>query len=326
MTNNRFELAIIIVNYKTPKMVIDVLNSIKLDVANIDAQVLIVDNDSQDDSVTRINEWITSEDKKKKFRLIESSHNSGFSGGNNIGINAVDADYYLLLNSDTIVQPGALESLLETAKENNDAGLVGARLEWPDGQPQESCFHFHTPVSEFLKAASVGLFSRLLAPYIVARPVVDHVESYQWVSFACVLIRSQVIKDIGLLDDEFFMYFEDVEFSYRAQKAGWKVIYQPNAHVVHLRGGSSPLKSQAKLRKKLPRYFYESRTRYFYLVYGYWGLIFANIAWILGAAISGLREKLSKHYQSNTAQGQWRDTWINFTNPLKAYIHPKDYD
>ncbi|GLP99811.1 glycosyl transferase [Methylophaga thalassica] len=326
MTNNRFELAIIIVNYKTPKMVIDVLNSIKLDVANIDAQVLIVDNDSQDDSVTRINEWITSEDKKKKFRLIESSHNSGFSGGNNIGINAVDADYYLLLNSDTIVQSGALESLLETAKENNDAGLVGARLEWPDGQPQESCFHFHTPVSEFLKAASVGLFSRLLAPYIVARPVVDHVESYQWVSFACVLIRSQVIKDIGLLDDEFFMYFEDVEFSYRAQKAGWKVIYQPNAHVVHLRGGSSPLKSQAKLRKKLPRYFYESRTRYFYLVYGYWGLIFANIAWILGAAISGLREKLSKHYQSNTAQGQWRDTWINFTNPLKAYIHPKDYD
>jgi N-acetylglucosaminyl-diphospho-decaprenol L-rhamnosyltransferase len=326
MTNNRFELAIIIVNYKTPKMVVDVLNSVKQNVANIDAQVLIVDNDSQDDSVTIINEWITTEDKKKKFRLIESSHNSGFSGGNNIGINAVDADYYLLLNSDTIVQPGALELLLETAKENNDAGLVGARLEWPDGQPQESCFYFHTPVSEFLKAASVGLFSRLLAPYIVARPVVDHVESYQWVSFACVLIRSQVIKDIGLLDDEFFMYFEDVEFSYRAQKASWRVIYQPNAHVVHLRGGSSPLKSQAKLRKKLPRYFYESRTRYFYLVYGYWGLIFANIAWTLGAAISGLREKLSKHYQSNTAQGQWRDTWINFTNPLKAYIHPKDYD
>nr|WP_320165795.1 glycosyltransferase family 2 protein [uncultured Methylophaga sp.] len=326
MTNKHCELAVIIVNYKTPRMVVDVLNSLKHEVDTLDACVVIVDNDSQDDSVVQINEWILAEDKKQKFKLVDSSSNSGFSGGNNAGINAVSADYYLLLNSDTIVRPGALEMLLETLKNNPEAGLVGARLEWPDGKPQESCFHFHTPVSEFLKAASIGLFSRLLDRYIVARPVADSAEYYQWVSFACVLIRGQVIKDVGLLDDKFFMYFEDVEFSYRAKKAGWKVIYQPNAHVVHLRGGSSPLKSQAQLRKKLPRYFYESRTRYFYLLYGYWGLILANIAWSLGAAISGLREKLSKHYQSNTAKGQWRDTWINFTNPLRAYIHPKDYD
>ena len=325
MINNRFELAIIIVNYKTPEMVVDVLNSLKQEVINLDVQVVIVDNQSQDDSVTQINEWIIKEDRKQKFRLIESSLNRGFSGGNNVGINSVEANYYLLLNSDTIVRPNSLKILLDTARKT-DAGLIGARLEWPDGKSQESCFHFHTPVSEFLKAASVGLFSRMLGRYIVARPVVDKVEHYHWVSFACVLIRAEVFKDIGLLDDEFFMYFEDVEFSYRAQKAGWKVIYQPNAHVVHLRGGSSPLKSQAKLRKKLPRYFYESRTRFFYLLYGYWGLILANIAWSVGAAISGLREKLSKHYQSNTAEGQWRDTWINFTNPLKAYIHPKDYD
>ena len=320
------QLAVIIVNYKTPEMVIDVMESLKTEVIETDIQVIVVDNNSQDGSVAQLNEWITIEDKKQKFKLIESSQNSGFSGGNNIGINAVDADYYLLLNSDTVVRPGAINILLETAKNNPRAGLIGPRLEWPDEKPQESCFHFHTPVSEFLKAASVGMFSRMLGRYIVARPVVDTVEHYHWVSFACVLIRAEVFKEIGLLDDEFFMYFEDVEFSYRAQKAGWKVIYQPNAHVVHLRGGSSPLKSQAKLRKKLPRYFYESRTRFFYLLYGYWGLILANIAWSVGAAISGLREKLSKRYQSNTAEGQWRDTWINFTNPLKAYIHPKDYD
>lgn len=307
-------------------MVIDALNSLKGEVDNLDACVVIVDNDSQDDSADQINEWILAEDKKHKFKLVDSPSNTGFSGGNNAGINAVSADYYLLLNSDTIVRPGAFEILLETLKNTPEAGLVGARLEWPDGKPQESCFHFHTPISEFLKASSIGLFSRLLNRYIVARPVADRAEYYQWVSFACVLIRGQVIKDVGLLDDKFFMYFEDVEFSYRAKKAGWKVIYQPNAHVVHLRGGSSPLKSQAQLRKKLPRYFYESRTRYFYLLYGYWGLILANIAWTIGAAISGLREVLSRNYQSNTAKGQWRDTWVNFTNPLRAYIHPKDYD
>ena len=320
------KLAVIIVNYKTPDMVIDVLDSLIFELENIDAEVIVVDNYSQDDSVSKITNWMALNNGKHQFRLISSTNNTGFSGGNNLGIKSIEAEHYLLLNSDTEVRAGALQALLTTAEDNPEAGLIGPRLEWPDGKPQESCFHFHTPVSEFLKAASVGLFSRLLGRYVVARPVVDTIEQFQWVSFACVLIRSEVIKDIGLLDDAFFMYFEDVEFSYRAKKAGWKVIYQPNAHVVHLRGGSSPLKSQAKLRKKLPRYFYESRTRYFYLLYGYWGLTFANIAWSFGAAISGLREKLFKHYQSNTAEGQWRDTWINFTNPLKAYIHPKDYD
>jgi hypothetical protein len=320
------ELCIVIVNYKTSELVLDVLESLKTEIDTRSMRVVIVDNDSQDHSAKDILSWIERNCQTNSFCLIESSFNSGFSGGNNIGIKSVEANYYILLNSDTVVRPGALKIFLETAKMNPDAGLIGPRLEWPDKKPQESCFYFHTPVSEFLKAASVGLFSRLLSRFVVARRVSDNIEQYQWVSFACVLIRSEVIKDIGLLDDEFFMYFEDVEYSYRAQKAGWKVIYQPNAHVVHLRGGSSPLKSQAKLRKKLPRYFYESRTRYFYLLYGYWGLTFANIAWCLGAAVSGLREKLSSHYQSNTAEGQWRDTWINFTNPLKAYIHPKDYD
>jgi N-acetylglucosaminyl-diphospho-decaprenol L-rhamnosyltransferase len=323
---NTVELCVVIVNYKTSELVIDVLESLKTEIDSRSMRVVIVDNDSQDDSAKDILSWIEDNRQTSSFSLVESAFNCGFSGGNNIGINSVEANYYLLLNSDTVVRPGAINALLETAKKNPRAGLIGPRLEWSDGKPQESCFHFHTPVSEFLKAASIGLFSRVLGRYIVARPVVHTVEHYHWVSFACVLIRSEVIKDIGLLDDEFFMYFEDVEFSYRAQKAGWKVIYQPDAHVVHLRGGSSPLKAQAKLRKKLPRYFYESRTRYFYLLYGYWGLILANIAWSLGAAISGLREKLSKDYQSNTAERQWRDTWINFTKPLAPYIHPKDYD
>ncbi|WP_289281976.1 glycosyltransferase family 2 protein, partial [Methylophaga sp. UBA5088] len=118
MTNKHCELAVIIVNYKTPRMVVDVLNSLKHEVDTLDACVVIVDNDSQDDSVVQINEWILAEDKKQKFKLVDSSSNSGFSGGNNAGINSVSADYYLLLNSDTIVRPGALEMLLETLKNN----------------------------------------------------------------------------------------------------------------------------------------------------------------------------------------------------------------
>lgn len=326
MNSKHYELAIVIVNYKTPHMVIDVLNSLKSEIKYIDVQIIIVDNDSKDDSVSKINQWITTEDNAGNFRLIVSTENSGFSGGNNLGIKALSANYYLLLNSDTVVRPGAIKTILDTAKNHPHAGLVGARLEWPDTSPQESCFHFHTPLSEFLKSASIGIISRLLDRYTVARPVSEFLAYYQWVSFACVLIKSEVLDEIGLLDDEFFMYFEDVEFSYRANKAGWKVIYQPAAHVVHLRGGSSPLKSQAKQRKRLPRYFYESRTRYFYLLYGRLGLLLANLAWSLGACISESRAFFSKNYQGHIAQKQWRDIWINFKTPLAPYIHPKDYD
>ncbi|KKL25228.1 hypothetical protein LCGC14_2407430, partial [marine sediment metagenome] len=207
-----------------------------------------------------------------------------------------------------------------------DTGLVGVRLEWPDGLAQESCFHFHTPISELTNAACLGLLTKLFDRFTVPRPVVETTAFYDWVSFACVLIRKEVFEDIGLLDDKFFMYFEDVEFCYRAKKSGWKVMYQPASRVVHLRGGSSPLKTQAKLRKRLPRYFYESRARYFYLLFGRTGLLAANIAWSIGACISEGRALISKNYMGHVAKKQWRDIWINFKSPTAPYIHPKDYD
>lgn len=327
MTNDVIhELAIIIVNYKTPSMVIDVLDSLKVEINDEDIKVIIVDNDSQDDSVHIINSWITQNDFDNHYELIISSENLGFSAGNNIGIRSVKADNYLLLNSDTVVRPGAIEVLLNTAKANPDVGMVSPRLEWPDSQAQESAFFFHSIASEFVRTSNVGIISRLMSSHIVARPVSSSCAFYQWVSFACVLIKSKVFDDIGLLDDKFFMYFEDVEFSYRAYKHGWRIMYQPDARVVHLRGGSSPLKSQAKLKRRLPRYFYESRTRYFYLLYGRSGLLVANLAWVLGAFISQIRDLFVRGSHGIIAEKQWQDIWINFTKPLAPYIHPKDYD
>jgi GT2 family glycosyltransferase len=141
-----------------------------------------------------------------------------------------------------------------------------------------------------------------------------------------VLVKAEVFRDIGLMDDGYFMYFEDVAFAYHAQQAGWKVLNVPEANVVHLRGGSSPVKSQAKQRKRLPRYYYESRTRYFYQVYGQLGLLMANIFWSLGFVISSLRSLLSSSFNSNISAYQWRDIWTNFFTPLRPYIHPDKYD
>lgn len=321
-----YELAVIIVNYKTPYMVIDVLESLISEIKTQDIKIVIVDNDSQDESIEIISRWIDYNSLGKHYELVISKANTGFSGGNNLGIKSIQAKNYLLLNSDTLVRPGAIKKLLDTAAEHPDVGMVGPRLEWPNGTAQESAFHFHTSTSEFVRTANVGIISKLFSSHLVARPVSLTPKYYEWLSFACVLIKSKVFEDIGLLDDKFFMYFEDVEFSYRAYKRGWRIMYQPEAKVVHLRGGSSPLKSQAKLKRRLPRYFYESRTRYFYLLYGRHGLLSANLAWVLGALISQIRDLFVRGSRGIIAERQWQDIWINFTNPLASYIHPKDYD
>jgi len=320
-----YQLAIVIINYKTPQMLIDCLESLLPELLEVNAKVVVVDNLSQDDSLQIIQQWINESSARSFVQLIASPKNSGFSGGNNIGITAVEAEFYLLLNSDTIVRKGAIFTLLSAAINNDEAGLVSPRLEWLDARPQESCFRFHTPVSELISSANTGVITKILGKYNVPFAVSELSAFYDWTSFACVLVRAQVLKDVGLMDDGYFMYFEDVAFSYQAQQAGWKVLNEPRAHVVHLRGGSSPLKSQMKQRKRLPRYYYESRTRFYCQVYGLTGLLMANLFWTMGYGISLLRFLLSPSVMLNVSAYQWRDIWINFLQPLKKYTPPDNY-
>jgi hypothetical protein len=144
----------------------------------------------------------------------------------------------------------------------------------------------------------------------------------QWTSFACVLIKDEVFQQIGLLDEGYFMYYEDVEFCHRANKAGWPIVHNPEARVVHLRGGSSSVKKQTKLKKRVPRYFYESRTRYYYQTYGWVGLTAANLLWWSGRTISKTRQIMGRS-DKIAIEGQWLDIWTNWLNPLKPYTAPK---
>lgn len=323
---NKVQLAIIVINYKTPNLVLDCMESLAPELAGVNAKVIIIDNNSGDDSCILIQNWINSNVVDGSVILLSSETNSGFSAGNNLGIRNVFADYYLLLNSDTLVHKGAIKYLLEYAEKDSSAGLISPRLEWKDAKPQESCFKFHSPLSELISSATTGFITRLLKSFVVAQSVRNKNDYYDWTSFACVLIKSQVFEDVGLLDDGYFMYYEDVNFCYRAKQAGWKILNIPSSHVVHLRGGSSPVKSQAKLRKRLPRYFFESRTRYFYQIYGRVGLLLANVLWMLGWTIALVRLLITPSFQPNISAHQWRDIWTNFWHPLKSFIHPDNYD
>ncbi|MDO8413345.1 MAG: glycosyltransferase family 2 protein [Gallionellaceae bacterium] len=315
------QLSIIIVNFRTPGFVIDCLETLLPDLDRVDAKVVIVDNHSADDSAEIIQAWLMQHDIAGKALFVQSEHNAGFASGNNIGIKSCKARLYLLLNSDTLIRPGAIPIMLDTALRFPQAGLISPRLEWPDGTGQESCFRFPTPFSELIAASQTGLVAWCFSRYTVAWSVQTQIAHPQWTSFACVLIRDEVFQQLGLLDEGYFMYFEDVEFCHRVGQAGWEIVHNPKARVVHLRGGSSPVKKQTRLKKRVPRYFYESRTRYFYQAFGWLGFMSANLLWWAGRIISGIRQLLGRSDKA-VIEGQWLDIWTNWRNPLKHYTLP----
>ncbi len=311
-------LAIVIINYRTPNLAIDCLESLKDQLEVGKDRVILVDNNSGDGSVEQLSSAITDRHWSDWVTLIPSPVNGGFSAGNNIGIKAVEADVYLLLNSDTLVRPGAIAHLLQALAQHPDAGIMSPRLEWPDGTPQISCFRYRSPISELIGAAGTGPVTKLFQAYDVPIPVSDIPIYPEWVSFACVLIRRAVIEQIGLMDEGYFMYCDDIDYCRRARAGGWQILHWPNARVVHLRGGSGSVKSDLAQRKRPQAYLYASRSRYFAKFYGLSGLWAANILWLLGRSIAWVRETVG-HKQPHTCEREAQDIWLNWRSPLTPF-------
>ncbi|WP_317933056.1 glycosyltransferase family 2 protein [Halioxenophilus sp. WMMB6] len=312
--SEEIELLVVVINYKTPGLVVDCINSMQEQLSE-QRRVVIIDNFSNDGSVEALRAWLA-DAQPPYVEFVESPTNSGFSAGNNLGIRTRKAQYYLLTNSDTLIRPGAIEQLVETAKQHPEAGLIGPRLEWPDATPQISCFRFHSPISELIAAANTAAITRIFHRWFVPVDVKDELAEYEWVSFACVLLRKEVVEQIGLMDEDYFLYYEDVDYSRMAYDAGWKVINNPAARVVHLRGGSSDVKANQIKKSRQPRFVWESRSRYFAKHYGHAGLLLANLLWVMGACLVTVRAWVSSK-NSPILQGQWRDIWTNFFAPLK---------
>jgi N-acetylglucosaminyl-diphospho-decaprenol L-rhamnosyltransferase len=318
-------IAVIIVNYRTAGLVEDALASLDGQLIPGTDQAVVVDNASGDDSVGRIRAAVAQRGWESWVRVVEVKSNAGFSAGNNTGIRAVDADYYLLLNSDTIVRPGAIASMLEGMTAHPEAGLLGPRLEWPDGEPQISGFRFPTPLSELVQMASTGPVTKLFPRHEVAISVAEVPMPVDWASFACILIRRAALDTIGPMDEGYFMYYEDIDFCRRARQSGFGTIYWPHAHVVHLRGKSSPVKSLQQERKRRPAYYYAARARYYGKFYGRTGLWAANACWYLGHAIALVRQALQQR-PARACEREYRDIWIHGLRPLRPYRMPVAID
>jgi GT2 family glycosyltransferase len=309
-------IAISIINFRTLDLTINCARSVLDDIGALDVQVVIVDNASGDGSDKGLADWIAGlPGDSPPVTLVCSPVNTGFSGGHNLGMGAVAADYYLLLNSDAVLRPGFLRNILDTAEAHPEAGMIAPQIETDEGGIQVSQFRFHSPWSELIRGAETGPVTRILRRHVVALDPPADPAQVEWASFACILLKGQMVQALGPMDEGYFLYYEDAEYCLRARRAGWRIVPAPGAVAVHFRGGSGPVKAKARARKRLPAYYYSSRTRFLTQSCGRVGLLAANLGWHLGRVIANVRRLAGKNVPP-AIEREAGDIWTNFWQPL----------
>lgn len=242
------DLSIIIVNWNTSGLLLQCLNSIYDSGSHSVFEIIVVDNGSSDDSVSLV---------EKHFPgviLIQNNQNLGFAKANNHGISKAGGRYYLLLNSDTIVLPGTLDELVHVADHYPDVGVISPKVLNMDDSLQESWASFPTFWSELIGR---NFRHRRSVKYLPSAYDVD------WITGACMLVRSETVRTVGAMDEDYFMYSEEADWCFRIKKTGWKIWYLSNAVIYHLGGGSAKRSSLTQLVL-----LYQSKLLFFRKHYG----------------------------------------------------------
>ncbi len=253
-------VSVIIVNWNTSALLDRCLSALYGGADGFDLDVWVVDNASSDDSVA------FTRNKFPQVKILENQENLGFARANNLGIKASRGEYILLLNTDAFLFEGTLAALVRRMEEYADTGAASCKLLYEDGSLQRSCQSFPTVATELWQCLYLDkLFpeSRVFGKYMMTYWPMDDFREVDVVMGACMLLRRKALDEIGLLDESFFMYSEEVDLCYRLKKAGWKVRYVPEVQATHIWGGSSrqvPVETMLRL--------YKSRVQFFRKHYG----------------------------------------------------------
>lgn len=230
-------ISVIIVNYNVKDFLEQALLSLQRALNNIDSEVIVVDNASVDGSVPMVRQ------RFPRVKLIESSENVGFSAGNNLGLKEATGKYIVLLNPDTVVQEDTFIKLLAFFEQEPTASAATCKILNPDGTFSVDCRHsIPTPLTAFWKLLGLDkLFpkSRIFARYNLTFLDENELNQVEAISGSFMMIKKEVVDRVGELDEDFFMYCEDIDYCHRINQSGGKIFYVPDSQIIHYKGEST---------------------------------------------------------------------------------------
>jgi GT2 family glycosyltransferase len=253
------DLSIVIVSYNARGDLERCLASLHTPPPALTFEIIVVDNASSDGSAEAARRW-------PQVRVIESPENRGFAAASNTGIRAGGAALVLLLNSDTIVPRGAIDELVRAIRSQPDIAVVGPRLVDRDGRPELSFGSMVSPLAELRQRRLMqGLARRDRTTLRKVEEMTRIEQSPDWVSGACLLVCRADAEAVGLLDERYFMYLEDVDFCAAIRARGRRILFTPSVEIVHLRGrsaASAPAATEAAYRRSQVAFYEKHLPRY----------------------------------------------------------------
>ena len=259
-------IAVIVLNFKTPDLAVRAAQSAAVAMTDFGGVIVLVDNDSPDDSFQRMQEGVHSSTWPEHLdvQVLQSGRNGGFGAGNNFGIRAgleicPDAEFVYILNPDASVEPDAISKLVSHLKAHPEAAIAGSRIYGEDGKDHCSAFRFPGLASEFEAGIRMGPVTRLLSKYVLPMHVPATSGPVGWIVGASMLARTRVLNEIGLFDETFFLYFEETDLCLRAYRAGHEVHFVRESRVCHIGSVSTGMGAWSRT----PPYWYDSRWYYY---------------------------------------------------------------
>ncbi len=230
------DISILIVSWNVRDLLRQCLQSIANQQPNLTAEISVVDNHSNDDTVAMLRAEFP------QVRVMANAENVGFTRANNQALAIAQGRYLFLLNPDTVLRPGALHTLFDYAEAHPRVGMLGPQLFYGDGSVQSSRRRFPTLATAFLESTKLQQWfprNRVLTHYYMRDTRDDATQAVDWINGAALFVRRELYDQIGGFDERFFMYSEELDWCYRAKRAGWDIVYLPTAQITHYEGKSS---------------------------------------------------------------------------------------
>jgi GT2 family glycosyltransferase len=266
------EVSIVIVSWNCKQLLHNCLQSLLDQVPAHSTEIIVVDNASSDGTPDAVRASFPS------VKLIESGANLGFARGNNVGIEACTGNYICLINPDVVVDKSCIARMFEYMERHPDIGMLGPKIVGPDGCVQRSCMRTPTLWNQLCRALGLDTLtkhSRLFGGYLMKDFKHDELRDVDIINGCFWMVRREALNDVGMMDPQFWMYADDLDWCQRFRLRGWRIVFSPDAEALHFGGGSSdhsPLHCYIEMQRADLQYWekYHGATSYYCFLFILW--------------------------------------------------------